>query len=302
MAWLLLQAQAQETGACRMAGMSLTHGNTSLSNVIVNAQNIAQLMQWPFAAYAGASQALAGKGETAERVLGPQGMRTCGEALPQATSQEAPESLVKALDRLAQPEAIVALGPLSNLASTLLPHWGWNTPIVWMGGSTDRGNHTAAAEFNALADPEAAAHVFSQAHNLRMVGLNVCRDILLTKKDLQRFASLRSVQARVFAGHLEAYQCIRSADGSKPMPLYDPVAVAALLHPEWFEFTPARVDIECLGQFTRGMTVCEFRLTPSRQANTQVATSVQAIQVKEWILQTTYCYLLGYEEAQNVDC
>jgi purine nucleosidase len=299
MAWLLLEALAVKLGKTQLAGVSCTHGNTSLPNVMSNAQNIASLMRWPVPIYSGAYQALAGEGETAERVLGPQGMRTSGAALPAAPSSAVALSLQDGLASLTRPGVIIALGPLTNLACQLLPHWGWDTPIVWMGGSTDRGNHTAAAEFNALADPEAASKVFSNAKNIRMVGLNVCREILLAKVDLQKFSSLRSEQARVFTGHLEAYQAIRSADGARPMPLYDPVAVAAALHPEWFEFSPARVDVECKGDFTRGMTVCEFRLTPLRQANAQVATAVQANTIKEWILQTAYSYLLRYEEAHD---
>jgi purine nucleosidase len=291
MAWLLLDA--------KIVGLSCTHGNTSLLNVIANAQSISQLMRWSHPIYAGALQALAGQGESAECVLGPQGMRSTGTNLPQTSTIVMPARLEHAVKALPRPEAIIALGPLSNVASLLLPQWGWDTPLVWMGGSTDRGNHTAAAEFNALADPEAASQVFSQAQDLRMVGLNVCREILLTNSDLERFSCLRSVQGQVFFGHLQAYQRIRSPDGSRPMPLYDPVAAAAFLHPEWFEFSPARVDVECDGQFTRGMTVCEFRLTPNRQANARVATAVQADKIKEWILQTTYDYLLRYEVASH---
>jgi purine nucleosidase len=221
-------------------------------------------------------------------------MRTTGLALD-TTAQEQLVALNAILPGLAPPDCIIALGPLTNLAQHLIPQWGPQIPVIWMGGSTDRGNHTAAAEFNALADPEAAALVFAGTQQMRMVGLNVCREVLLDCADVERFETLRSTQARVFAGHLAAYQRIRSADGARPMPLYDPVAVAAALHPEWFEFTPARVDVECAGHFTRGMTVCEFRLNASRTANALVATGLQAQPVKRWILDTTFSYLRRFE-------
>jgi purine nucleosidase len=87
------------------------------------------------------------------------------------------------------------------------------------------------------------------------------------------------------------------------MPLYDPVAIAAALHPEWFEFTPARVDVECNGRFTRGMTVCEFRLNHPRHAhkkqNASVATKVQADKVKSWILGSIAAYVEALDDAQQ---
>ena len=42
-----------------------------------------------------------------------------------------------------------------------------------MGGSTGRGNHTPAAEFNIVVDAEAAAAVFSSTWPVTMVGLNL---------------------------------------------------------------------------------------------------------------------------------
>lgn len=298
MAWLLLEAHAATQSKFQVHGISLTHGNTRLDQVSANAQAIASLMGFSTPLWVGAAQALQGPGESAERVLGPQGMRTTGPALD-TTAPAQLVSLSAILPGLAPPDCIIALGPLTNLAQRLLSQWGPQIPVIWMGGSTDRGNHTAAAEFNALADPEAAAQVFASTQQMRMVGLNVCREVLLDRADVERFETLSSKQARVFTGHLAAYQRIRSADGARPMPLYDPVAVAAALHPEWFEFTSARVDVECAGEFTRGMTVCEFRLNATRSANALVATGLQAHVVKRWILDTTYTYLQRFEACHH---
>ena len=51
-----------------------------------------------------------------------------------------------------------------------------------MGGSATHGNTTAAAEFNAYADPQAAAAVFGAGHpNLSMAGLHVTQTVLLDR-------------------------------------------------------------------------------------------------------------------------
>ena len=52
--------------------------------------------------------------------------------------------------------------------------------IVWMGGSTERGNRTPYAEFNAWADPEAAAAVLASGVPFTMVGLNLTHQALAT--------------------------------------------------------------------------------------------------------------------------
>jgi purine nucleosidase len=84
------------------------------------------------------------------------------------------------------------------------------------------------------------------------------------------------LQAQIVAGYLDAYQRIRSADGSLPMPLYDPAVVFWLHAPELFEFQEAPVDIELQGQFTRGMTVCDLRNRAGRPCNAQIAMEVNA--------------------------
>jgi inosine-uridine nucleoside N-ribohydrolase len=56
-----------------------------------------------------------------------------------------------------EPVTIFATGPLTNIAAAL-EHVERERirEIVWMGGSTERGNRTPYAEFNAWVDPVAA--------------------------------------------------------------------------------------------------------------------------------------------------
>jgi purine nucleosidase len=156
--------------------------------------------------------------------------------------------------------------------------------LVLMGGSTDRGNHTPAAEFNIAADPEAADVVFSSGLPLRMFGLNVCRQVLLAREHVDAVRGWPGARAARFAGYLDAYQRLRKPDGSVPMPLYDPVVAAWLWQPDLFTFQPARVDIELQGRFTRGMTVCDFRFGPQRPPNAEVAMTADGPAVIELVL------------------
>ncbi len=86
------------------------------------------------------------------------------------------------------PETIFApLAPQTNLALALRlePHLAERIPrIVTMGGAYIEGNTTPSAEFNILADPEAAFIVFNAGIPITMVGLEVTSLALVTLDDV----------------------------------------------------------------------------------------------------------------------
>lgn len=278
----------------RWLGVSVVAGNAPLDVTLANALRIRHHYGLQVPVHAGCALPLAGALETAQRVLGAQGMLSTGPALPEvdahADSHDAVSAMRAALHASAEPVTLLAIGPLTNIARALQaePTLGEHiAELVLMGGSTERGNHTPAAEFNIYADPEAADVVFNAPGvKRRMFGLNLCRQVLLERRhveQVQAWASGASVSW--LAGHLDAYQRIRSADGSVPMPLYDPVVAAWLWQPERFAFQSARVDVELHGRFTRGMTVCDFRVNEERPANADVAVSADGPAVVELVLQ-----------------
>jgi purine nucleosidase len=280
--WLAMLLLAQCPGV-HWAGMSVVAGNAPLAITLDSALRICDLHGWHVPVHAGSAQPLQGAQETAQSILGAYGMRTTGLPLPattrQAASQDAVGALLRHLRGSSQPTTLMATGPLTNIALAIAQDraaMSQVSEIILMGGSTDRGNHTPAAEFNVFADPLAASQVFASGIPIRMFGLNLCRQLLLTRAHVQVIQAMPGAHAQIVAGYLDAYQRIRSADGSLPMPLYDP-AVALWLHvPELFEFQQAPVDIELQGQFTRGMTVCDLRNRSGRASSVNIAMSVRA--------------------------
>ncbi|WP_445678555.1 nucleoside hydrolase [Radicibacter daui] len=262
----------------QIAGVGLVAGNAPLDQVIRNAFGSSALFGWALDWHAGATAPLREKLVTADYVLGETGIRTAGRSLPVATGKLASGDAVAAMQEWLStlPEGsgdILALGPLTNIAQLVsagrfLDRIG---RIVLMGGSTDRGNHTAAAEFNIAVDPEAADIVFSAGLRTEMVGLNACREVPVIADDVHWMRGFSGIAAQTMADMLEGYLSIRSADLSRPMPLFDPLAAAALVAPELVTLAPARVDVELEGRLTRGMTVCELRVPQRADANARVA-------------------------------
>ena len=273
--WLLLM----QMPTLRLAGVSVVAGNAPLATTLDNALRIRALHGWAHPVHGGADRPLQGPLQTAEAVLGAQGMHSAGPPLPPcataADSRDAVGALLAHLHSSPGPTTLLAIGPLTHIAQAVLR----DRPcllrqvdeLVLMGGSTDRGNHTAAAEFNIHADPEAADIVFRSGLPVRMFGLNLCRQLLLQRRHVQALQALPSPRARVLAGYVDAYQRLRSADGSLPMPLYDPVVALWLMAPQLFSFQAAPVDIELHGRHTRGMTVCDLRNRQGRPCAVQIA-------------------------------
>ena len=279
MAWALLEAHP----GIELLGVSVVSGNAPLGITLRNALQIRAFHGWRTPVHAGADRPLAQAVVTAQDVLGDQALASVGRHLPstdaQPDSHDAVQALIDAVRAHPGEITLLAIGPLTNLAQAFerdpeLP--GLLKQLLIMGGSTDRGNTTAVAEFNVHADPEAAQAVLGGNPSLaqlsvQLFGLNVCRQIQVDGGHVAALRALGSERAEVFADHLQAYVDIAARRGGRSMAVYDPTPVACLLHPELFELAEARVDVELSGTLTRGMTVCEFRVPAKATANTRVA-------------------------------
>ncbi|HYB44662.1 MAG TPA: nucleoside hydrolase, partial [Candidatus Methylomirabilis sp.] len=192
--------------------------------------------------------------------------------------------ILQMADRFGPELAVVALGPLTNLAIALerdqarLARVG---RIVVMGGAVRvPGNVTPAAEFNFYVDPEAAAAVFESGLALELVPLDVTQQVVLRQADLaSRLAGCPSRVARFVDDFTLHGFAFGAQGGHGGIALHDPLAVGAALDPSLVGFEALHVQVECEGSITRGMSVADRRPLPShrkREPNCRVATSVDA--------------------------
>ncbi|MDP4502879.1 nucleoside hydrolase [Nonomuraea turcica] len=167
---------------------------------------------------------------------------------------------------------LVAVGPLSNVALAVRREpriVEWARDLVIMGGSYTRGNHNPAAEFNILADPEAAAIVFDAGWTVKQLGLDVTLSAVVTMDVLDRMRPLGRL-AELLVPAAQSYMPVTAESGPA---IHDACAVAYVLDPSLFTCVPAVVNVETNGSFTRGMTVTDFKVG-DRRANALVATSL----------------------------
>ncbi|MBX5131556.1 nucleoside hydrolase [Rhizobium lentis] len=269
-------------------GVSLVFGNTPLPQVRMNAAGAAGTFDWTFPVHTGRAAPVLGKLETAQAILGETGIPTSGKSLPKAAAL-AESDAFSALCRWLEgngPHRILALGPLTNIAAVALARpdlAACITELVWMGGGVTSGNHTASAEFNALADPEALAIVIAHGLPLRMIDLDLCRKVLARPKDVEPVLSAGGANAELIGDMFAGYISIGTSRGRPGMAIYDPSAAVAFVAPDIVSFRPARIDVELQGALTRGRTVVETRATHAT-FNAQFAADIDVEKARTIIL------------------
>jgi len=256
-----------------LLGVTTVGGNAPVWRVTENALRVLELIGRPEVPVArGAAGPILGSLPRAgERVHGATGLD--GAKLPRGSNRVITKGAVEFLVEtvMGNPGTVViATGPLTNLALAMRVEPRLAKSIARlsiMGGSATWGNVTAAAEFNAWADPEAAHIVFSSGARITMCGLDLTRQAAVGPETIARFRAVRTHTAGVVADLLEHYRAAAErVYGTPAVPLHDPCAVAALAAPELFEVTPAHVAVELRGEETRGMTVVDRRFLEAEAA------------------------------------
>jgi inosine-uridine nucleoside N-ribohydrolase len=251
--WALLVLR--KLGA-QVAGISLVTGNAQLARVVSNAMGARQAYRIDAPIYAGADRPLVRETETAERILGPHGMQSRGQHLPDGGPLNETNDANTALEawlRSAQPgerRDILAMGPLTNIARLLqtAPELAKAiSRLIWMGGSDGAGNHSAQAEFNALADPEAASIVANAGLALEVVDLMFCRTITFGPDDIPQSDPLTS---DLLGGYLD----IALTRGRSQMPIYDPNAALVACQPGAFAYRRCDMIVSTITGPTYGKT------------------------------------------------
>ena len=271
-------------------GISLVFGNATLQAVCRNAAGAVAAFGWSMPIHQGRAMPVLGALETAQSILGDNGIPTVGQSLPDAAALPKSDAFAALCDWLADgagEKRILALGPLTNIAALCLARPDLAARIsdlTWMGGGVTSGNHTASAEFNAFADPEALAIVLSHGLPLRMVDLDACRKVTASSADVLPIRNAGGKNAGLIADLLEGFIGIATRRGRPAMALYDPVAAVAFTS-ELLGWRHARIDVELHASLTRGRTVVEARAEKVTGFNAHFAETVNAEAAKAAVLE-----------------
>jgi inosine-uridine nucleoside N-ribohydrolase len=207
-------------------------------------------------------------------------------------SRSAVDIILEKANELGNKLTLVAVGPLTNIASTILADP--NLPekinkLVIMGGAFNlspygSGNANAVAEFNIWHDPEAAKIVFNSGIQIVAAGLDTTTNPDY-RMSLDMFNNIMAIQNR--RSKLVVDLCKSLVERFQGFSLHDPQALTYVIDPSMFRTEKYYVDIEVHGELTRGMTVVERRYSRrvKDDANVDIIVEVDAVRFLELIME-----------------
>lgn len=248
-------------------GVTTVVGNISHAKAHDNALKLLEFLKIGDVAVApGAMKPLIRQHVDASEFHGETGL---GEAVlpePQLRSDDrsAVELIIDKYEELGERLTVIAIGPLTNIASALLakPELAESgVDLIIMGGAFTvtpygHGNVTPVAEFNIWHDPEAAKIVFSSGIPIMVVGLDVTThpENRLSKEYFEEIRKFDTRRARLVRD-----LCFPSIRRFGSLNLHDPLTVAAAIDPSLVESERFHVDVETWGELTRGQTIADKR-------------------------------------------
>ena len=250
--------------AIDLLGITVVAGNQTLENTRRNALRVVQWLGVDVPVYGGCGRPLIREKITAGDIHGETGLD--GPVFPPLTRSLEPEHAVNYIIRTLMASdgdiTMVTTGPMTNLAMAmrLEPRIVDKIRrIVLMGGAYTNGNVTPAAEFNIVADADAAYVCFTCGRPITMVGLDVTRKVLCYPQIVERMGRVGTAASRLFVdlmGHFCRTQ--KEIFGWEGGPLHDPVTIAWLIDPTVLTTKPMNVQVDIRSVQSYGRTNCDY--------------------------------------------
>ena len=219
-----------------IVGITTVGGNQSLEKVTYNARAMLEAAHaHDIPVYAGSDRPLVREQEVAESIHGETGLD--GVELPVPTrpleDMHAVNFIVKTIME-SEPGTItlVPTGPLTNIALALRmePRIAERvSEVVLMGGGFHEGNWSAVAEFNIIADPEAAHIVFNAPWKLTMVGLDLTHQALCTPEVQRRIEEIGTPLAVIVSGLMDFFRRTIKTSWIRPCMIRAPWRILSIL-------------------------------------------------------------------------
>lgn len=198
---------------------------------------------------------------------------------------DAPELMVETIKQSPKPLAIFLSGPFTNLAQALRldPTIKNNISAVYfMGGAVHvPGNITGlnpdstnlVAEWNIIADPQAAKEVFESGLDLYMVPLDATHEVMLRKDEILPWRQGGEKADMI----TDLYEDTFNRVGYKTAEIFDLTAAVLMVQPELCSFRSLHLDVVTEPGPNLGKTM----IVPDPAANIQVCLKPDAAQIKQ---------------------
>lgn len=265
-----------------LLGITVVAGNQTLEKTAVNALHVCQQLGLDVPVYAGCPGPMIREKIIAADIHGETGLD--GPVFgPLTKTLEQGHAVNFIIDTLMKSEGditMVTMGPMTNLAMAMRMEpriVDKIQRIVLMGGAYTNGNVTPAAEFNIVADADAAYVAFSSGRPITMMGLDVTRKVLCYPNIVERMEKIDNVAAKLFADLMRHFcKSQKEVFGWEGGPLHDPVTIAYLIDPTVVttKFVNAEIDIRSVQSY--GRTNCDIFNYMKKEPTADVAVDIDA--------------------------
>jgi len=260
-----------------LLGITVVAGNQKLEKTVNNALKVCNHLNLNVPVYSGMSRPMIREQLIADDIHGETGLDgpKFEELKIKAENKHAVNFIIDTLMNSDEKITLVPTGPLTNIGMAIRfePKIIEKiNRIVLMGGSYQLGNMTPAAEFNILADPDAAHIVFSSGVKLVMMGLDLTRQASATKEVVEKIKSLNNKASKLFVDLMEFFAASqKNVFGWTAPPVHDPTTIAYIIDPECIEVKPMFCEIELWSERSYGRTLCDYFGILKKEPNVDVA-------------------------------
>ena len=260
-----------------LLGITVVAGNQKLEKTVNNALKVCNHLNLNVPVYSGMSRPMIREQLIADDIHGEPGLDgpKFEELKIKAEDKHAVNFIIDTLMNSDEKITLVPTGPLTNIGMAIRfePRIIEKiNRIVLMGGSYQLGNMTPAAEFNILADPDAAHIVFSSGVKIVMMGLDLTRQASATKEVVEKIKSLNNKASKLFVDLMEFFAASqKNVYGWSAPPVHDPTTIAYIIDPECIEVKPMFCEIELWSERSYGRTLCDYFGILKKEPNVDVA-------------------------------
>lgn len=262
----------------RVEAITTVAGNVGLEQATRNAITTMELCGADVPIYMGLGKPLLRPHVDATSIHGDDGMGNMHYPAPRtaARAEHAVDAMIRIIRANPGQITLVALGPLSNVATALLRDPGIApllAELVVMGGAANViGNVTPSAEYNIWEDPEAARIVFHSGAAVLMCGIELCRgEAVLDAGDQARIRAIGTAYADFVLDINRVLIRAVAKLGIDGIDMPDPITTAiAIDRTLLLEQGHYYVDVETASELTRGETVVDRFALLGRPPNVHV--------------------------------
>ena len=284
----------------QVEGILITGGNVQFDQQVENALYTVQVAgeSGEVPVYKGYERPIMGIGEvqhrTVEDVHGSDGMGDSffEKAIQKPEEGHAVDFLIETVHKHPGEINLLAIAPLTNIAMAIKkdPTIVSKIPQIYIMGGTNNalGNITPAAEYNFWVDPEAAKIVLHSGIPITMVGWEMCtRYSLMDDLDHEEIGKLGTKGAQFFKDInkvvMKFNKSVHRLNGTThPDTLLMAVAANESIMTKSNQY---HVDVETVGELTRGYSLVDINNRLERTRNVRVCEEIDRPAFKEMLLE-----------------